>query len=148
MQIAGKAGGEGLKQSHLLKLKEFLWKQPGGTKRVYDAGTPNAFKLDTGESLAHVALQDGKIVVTDASAGTQSVITRMIEAADKNRVFHAALPAGPVKGMMSQDLFSQPMPNLPVMPGTLYFQAWYRDPAVPGGSSFNLSNGMEIMFVP
>lgn len=30
---------------------------------------------------------------------------------------------------------------------TLQFQAWYRDP-LGGGSSFNLSNGLELSFVP
>ena len=29
-----------------------------------------------------------------------------------------------------------------------YLQVWYRDPASPCGSSFNLSNGLELTFYP
>ncbi|MFT4540487.1 MAG: hypothetical protein ACI841_002129 [Planctomycetota bacterium] len=31
---------------------------------------------------------------------------------------------------------------------TVNFQAWFRDPQMPGGSGFNLSNGYTITFVP
>jgi len=31
---------------------------------------------------------------------------------------------------------------------TLHFQAWYRDPGGPGGSSFNLSDGLTVLFAP
>ncbi len=31
---------------------------------------------------------------------------------------------------------------------TWYFQAWYRDPAGPCGKSFNLSNGLKVVFKP
>ena len=30
--------------------------------------------------------------------------------------------------------------------GTRYFQSWFRDPAGPCGSGFNLSNAMEVTF--
>jgi hypothetical protein len=33
------------------------------------------------------------------------------------------------------------------MPGTHRFQCWFRDPAA-GGASFDLSNGLEVTFVP
>ena len=29
-----------------------------------------------------------------------------------------------------------------------WFQCWYRDPAGPCGAGFNLSNGLEVRFVP
>lgn len=31
---------------------------------------------------------------------------------------------------------------------TLFFQAWHRDPAGPGGTGFNLSDGLALVFVP
>ena len=31
---------------------------------------------------------------------------------------------------------------------TWYFQGWYRDPAGPCGSGFNLTNGIEVTFTP
>ena len=35
-----------------------------------------------------------------------------------------------------------------IAPGTTWnFQAWFRDPAA-GGSGFNLSNGLELTFLP
>ncbi len=38
------------------------------------------------------------------------------------------------------------LPSFGIAPGTLDFQYWYRDPGV--GSHFNLSDGLEIVFVP
>ena len=31
---------------------------------------------------------------------------------------------------------------------TVHFQGWYRDPAGPCGSGFNLTNGYSVVFVP
>lgn len=31
---------------------------------------------------------------------------------------------------------------------TWYFQCWHRDAAGPGGSGFNLSNGLQVEFCP
>jgi hypothetical protein len=46
------------------------------------------------------------------------------------------------------DLNAPPSPAAVILPGsTWWFQAWYRD--VPaGGASFNLSNGLQLSFVP
>ena len=30
----------------------------------------------------------------------------------------------------------------------LYFQVWYRDPGGPGGTDFNLSDALEVVFCP
>lgn len=43
--------------------------------------------------------------------------------------------------------FPVDLPTFGITPGTLNFQYWYRDPAA-GGSNFNLSDGLEIVFVP
>ena len=43
----------------------------------------------------------------------------------------------------------QPTGFVSVMPGdTWHFQRWYRDPAGPCGSGFNLTNGLALTFVP
>ena len=51
-------------------------------------------------------------------------------------------------GVLSEpDVFALPMPNVPLAPGTLNFQAWYRDPAAMM-SGFNLSDGLSLLFAP
>jgi hypothetical protein len=36
-----------------------------------------------------------------------------------------------------------------IQPGdTWYFQTWYRDPAGPCGTDFNLTNGLKVEFAP
>ena len=52
-------------------------------------------------------------------------------------------------GVLSEPaVFSIPMPNLAIAPGMLYFQAWFRDSMGPGGTGFNTSDGVGILFVP
>ena len=39
-------------------------------------------------------------------------------------------------------------PGMVVAGDTRYFQYWFRDPAGPGGSGFNLTNGQQVTFCP
>ena len=46
------------------------------------------------------------------------------------------------------DFTSEPLASA-VAPGqTWFFQHWYRDPAGPGGSGFNLSDGLSVPLLP
>ena len=49
--------------------------------------------------------------------------------------------------MVEPDVYAQPMTNLPIAPGTLNFQAWFRD-ASAMMSGFNLSDGLSVTFTP
>lgn len=55
------------------------------------------------------------------------------------------LPAGFATGYLASrpvDLATEGF-----MPGTYYFQCWFRDPGI-GGSGYNLSDALEVQFVP
>ena len=45
------------------------------------------------------------------------------------------------------DVFALPMPNVPLAPDTLNFQAWFRDSAAMM-SGFSLSDGLSIALTP
>lgn len=49
--------------------------------------------------------------------------------------------------LVEPDVFSHPMPDVPILPGTMNFQTWYRDP-LAGGSGSDLSDAVAIEFVP
>ena len=63
-----------------------------------------------------------------------------------HRACYARVVTG--SGVLSEpDVFALPTPNVPLAPGTLHFQSWYRDPAAML-SGFNLSDGLSILFTP
>ena len=52
-------------------------------------------------------------------------------------------------GSWSLDYPNPPSPSGQITAGsTWYFQFWYRDPAGPGGTGSNLTDGLEITFCP
>jgi hypothetical protein len=50
---------------------------------------------------------------------------------------------------LAVDLTLPPNPGATILPGSEWsFQFWYRDPTGPGGTTFNLSNGLRAAFCP
>jgi len=65
------------------------------------------------------------------------------------RRLHPVLVTTAVLGAASRPLDFTLAPASAIRPGdTWRFQFWYRDPAGPGGSGFNLSNGLAAVFRP
>ncbi|MAE27510.1 MAG: hypothetical protein QF724_12085 [Planctomycetota bacterium] len=56
--------------------------------------------------------------------------------------------AGPI--VLDANLSAAPLAGQVLSGSTWYFQAWFRDPVTvgTGGAGFNLSNGLEVAFVP
>ena len=46
--------------------------------------------------------------------------------------------------MIDPDVFAQPMGNLPLVPGTFHFQAWYRDQNPINTTNFTLVSGYRF----
>ena len=57
------------------------------------------------------------------------------------------LQSADASGFMSRSVFGNPMPNVPISPTTLFFQAWFRDPPAMM-TGFNLSDGVMVTFTP
>ncbi|MFT4538949.1 MAG: hypothetical protein ACI841_000466 [Planctomycetota bacterium] len=52
-------------------------------------------------------------------------------------------------GTYTMDYTNPPKPSAQISSGDLWnFQFWYRDPQQPGGSGYNLSDGLQISFCP
>ena len=47
----------------------------------------------------------------------------------------------------AMDYTNPPQPSGQITPGSRWnFQFWFRDPMGPGGTGFNLTDGLEILF--
>jgi len=103
-------------------------------------GVPNQFGVFFySPTQAFVPFGDGALCVGPPSAGVFRLqpVVQMSAAGDAvHQVDYDGHPAGTPGGSE-------------ITPGSVFnFQFWYRDPQGPGGSGFNLSDGVEVAFLP
>jgi hypothetical protein len=92
-----------------------------------------------GGGAKHLPIGDGLLCV---SGGAKGLFHFPMEYAGPT----GAVASGPGLAKLSQA--SLPGPGWIQAGDTWHFQRWYRDPAGPCGSGFNLTNGLALTFVP
>ncbi|MFT5155249.1 MAG: hypothetical protein ACI841_005260, partial [Planctomycetota bacterium] len=140
-------------------LRNALWRSSGVTPRINCHSRPNSLGVETELSwtgTTSILMQDLRLQVSDA-VGNYGVFFFghqlqpapfgdgvMCIAAPAVRLDTSSITGGQARLFAGSD-------ELPVTlqaGSSLHFQFWYRDPAVVGGTGYNLSNSLSVSYAP